>query len=264
MRRCIEQYGPDPAQVGEWFLPERSGAPMVILVHGGFWRPVWHRDLEEPSAINLAEHGFAVFNCEYRSYDHSWPATLLDTAAAIDLALATAPEHGVDVSRRAVCGHSAGGGLVAWATSRAGIRPDYLGYDPSPPAFDAVILHAPVASWARASQDNLGDGAVDMFMGGQPEDVPQRYTDSDPIGLVPDTAGRRLLVHGADDGDVPVSQSLMYAQHLGQHGIAVEHVIRPGEGHYEILDPESAAAAQRREFLIEVLQESPRERKQDS
>jgi acetyl esterase/lipase len=263
MQRSIERYGPDPAQVGEWFLPEHSGAPMVILVHGGFWRPIWRRDLEEATAINLAEHGFAVFNCEYRDYEHDWPAALLDTVAAIDLAFTSAPAHDVDSSRRALCGHSAGGGLVAWTTSRGGIPQGHPGANPSPPIFDAITLHAPVASWVQASHDNLGDGAVDTFMGGPPEVKPQRYAASDPIGLTPDPASRRLLVHGDNDADVPLSQSTAYAHHLRSHDMAVDYVLRPGEGHYEILDPDSPASVQRREFLIEALQDSRQQHHRD-
>ena len=262
MQRVIEHYGADPAQVGEWFLPDHTGAPLVILVHGGFWRPVWRRDLEEPSAQDLAAHGFAVFNVDYRTYEHPWPTTLADTAAAIDHAFAAARRHGVDTTRRVICGHSAGGGLVAWATSRAALAEHLPGADTAAPTFDAVILHAPVASWAQASHEHLGDGAVDTFMGGRPEDVPQRYADSDPIGLVPDPAGRRLILHGDADTDVPLSQSLAYTHHLHSHDVVVEHVTRPGEGHYEILDPDSPVSQLRRDFLTEVLL-APRQRHAD-
>ncbi len=253
MQRIVEHYGDDPAQVGEWFLPDHAGAPLVIVVHGGFWRPVWRRDLEEPAAMDLAEHGFAVFNIDYRTYENPWPTTLLDTAAAIDHAFATARGHGVDTTRRAIYGHSAGGGIVAWATSRAALGSDLPGADPAAPTFDAIILHAPVVSWAQASHEQLGEGAVDTLMGGRPEDVPQRYAASDPIGLIPDAAGRRLLLHGDADTDVPVSQTLAYTHHLRSHDVVVEQVIRPGEGHYEILDPESSVSDVRRQFLSEVL-----------
>ncbi len=240
--RVVETYGTDPMQVGEWFLPESANPPLVVLVHGGFWRPVWRREIEEPSALDLAAHGFAVFSIEYRTYENAWPATLDDTAAAIDHALVSAVRHGVDTTRRAICGHSAGGGLVAWATSRGVLPP-----------FDAIILHAPVVCFSQASKEHLGDGAVDTLMGGRPEDVPDRYALCDPAVLVPDSAGRRVILHGDADSDVPLTQSESYRRHVIEQGQRLELMLRPGEGHYEILDPASAVSDVRRALLREAL-----------
>ena len=253
MRRLIEPYGDHKRQFGEWFLPDHDGAPLVMLVHGGYFRPVWRLDLEEAAAIDLAEHGFAVWSIEYRTYEHPWPTTQLDVAAAIDLSLTVGARHGVEVTRRALLGHSAGGGLAAWATSRRGLPMTAPGADPTAPLFDLVILHAPVACLAIGSREHLGDGAIDTFMGGRPEDVPDRYAVTDPAALAPDAAGRRILLHGDADVDVPISQSETYLAHLREHGMAADLAVIPGDSHYEILDPSSPVSALRRDLLIDTL-----------
>ena len=253
MRRLVEPYGADPRQFGEWFLPETGAAPLVILVHGGYFRPVWRLDLEEAAAIDLAEHGFAVWSIEYRTYEHPWPTTQLDVAAAIDQGIANAASHGVDSSRRALLGHSAGGGLAAWATSRRHIPVGAPGHDPSAPTFDLIVLHAPVACLTTGSRAHLGDGAIDTFMGGRPDDVPERYAVTDPHGLEPDPAGQRVLLHGDADVDVPIAQSEAYLAHLREQGRPAELIVLPGQGHYEILDPASSVSALRRDLLTQAL-----------
>ena len=253
MRRIIEHYGEHSRQLGEWFLPDGGLAPLVVLVHGGYWRPVWKLDIEEATALDLAAHGFAVWSVEYRAYDFPWPTTQLDVAAAIDWGLAHASQHGVDASRRAICGHSAGGCLAAWATSRHGLPVDAPGGDPAAPTFDLIVLHAPVACLEIGSRANLGDGAIDTYLGGRPDDVPERYAVSDPLALTPDPAGKRVLLHGDADVDVPVSQSEAYLAHLLANGVAADLTVIPGDTHYEILDPTSAVSALRRDLLIQTL-----------
>lgn len=253
MRRVVEHYGDDARQFGEWFLPEVDGAPLVVTIHGGYFRPVWHLDLEEASALDLAAHGFAVWSIEYRAYDHPWPSTLLDVAAAIDHGLAAAQEHGVDITRRALLGHSAGGALAAWTTSRRALPTHAPGADVAAPTFTLVVLHAPVACLTTGSREGLGQGAIDTFLGGRPEEVPDRYAVTDPCLLTPDLVGRRVLLHGDADEDVPVSQSEAYFEHLLDHGVDAELTVIPGDTHYEILDPTSTTSVLRRDLLTETL-----------
>ncbi len=253
MRRLVEPYGDHPRQFGEWFLPDAERPPLVVLLHGGYFRPVWRLDLEESTALDLAERGFAVWSVEYRTYEFPWPTAMLDVAAGIDQGLAEAAGHGVDSSRRALLGHSAGGALAAWATSRRSLPADRPGYAADSPGFDLVVLHAPVACLEIGSREGLGDGAINTFMGGRPEDVPERYAACDPHALTPDPGGRRVLLHGDADVDVPVSQSETYLAHLRRHGIDADLTVIPGDTHYEILDPTSRVSGLRRDLLTRIL-----------
>lgn len=249
MRRLVESYGAHPRQTVEWFLPSAPGAPLVVIVHGGFWRPVWQMDLEEPIAVDLAGHGFAVCSLEYRSYDNPWPATLADVATAIDHAFRRGAELGVDTTRAAILGHSAGGMLALWAVSRRSLPAGAPGTPATHSPFDLAILSAPVACLAQAWQESVGDGAVDQLMGGGPTEVSGRFAIADPAGLIPDAATEIVLMHGDADDEVPLSQSEGYLRHAQSLGAHARLIVLPGDGHYEILDPTSEASAIRRDLL---------------
>jgi acetyl esterase/lipase len=252
IRRLVRAYGEHPRQVGEWFLPAHSrDVPLVVLVHGGFWRPKWDRSLEVDVACDLAEHGLAVWNIEYRSYDDRWPATLEDVATAIDFGVADAREFGVDTSRSAIVGHSAGGMLALWSISRsdtsAGSAVSLRGVAH---VFDLAVVTAPVACLGSAADDGIGEGAVEQFVGGSPSSVPERYAVSDPSRLTPHSHTRIVLIHGSADDEVALSQSQMYATTMAERGIDVTFTVISGGGHYEILDPTSEESAIRRELLL--------------
>jgi len=121
------EYGPLPDQVADLYLPSNVAAPVptVVLVHGGFWQAPYRRDLMEPTARDLCASGVAVLNLEYRRCGAGgggggFPSTLADVAHGIDwLASDAAREtYGLDASRVALVGHSAGAQLVLWAAQR--------------------------------------------------------------------------------------------------------------------------------------------------
>lgn len=130
-------YGAHRDQWGELYLPEREGpVPVVVLLHGGYWRSMWAADLMDALAADLAARGFAVWNLEYRRADrHGWAATTEDVAAGLDalhhLDIAAPDLAAPDLNRVAVAGHSAGaqlglraaadGARVRLAVSLAGV-----------------------------------------------------------------------------------------------------------------------------------------------
>lgn len=250
IRRIVRSYGEHPRQVGEWFLPaDAHGVPLVILVHGGFWRPKWDRSLEVDVACDLAEHGLAVWNIEYRTYDDPWPATFEDVATAIGSGIDDAHEFGIDTSRSAIVGHSAGGMLVLWAISQSDDDP-MVGLPEVDHVFDLAVVVAPVACLGVAADEGIGEGAVEQLLGGTPLSVPERYAWSDPILHTPRLATRIALIHGSADDEVAVSQSQVYVNAMTKRGLDVTLTVIPEGGHYEILDPASAESAIRRQLLL--------------
>ncbi len=151
---------------------------VVVLVHGGFWRPEYGIEYARPLVPSLVEAGWAVWAIEYRRGTGAQD-TLDDVAAAIR----ALP---IEADVVAAVGHSAGGHLATWAAGQD------LG-------LTHVISQAGVLDLGAAHDAGLGGGAVEAFLGHPPgpEDAAV-----DPIRQVPLDVPV-WCVHGSADTIVP-------------------------------------------------------------
>lgn len=239
------RLGQDPSQVADLHLPAGPGPfPVVVLLHGGYWKTRYGKLIVRPLARELAGLGWAVWNLEYRRVGPGsgprrrgggggWPMTFDDVAGGIDaLATVDAP---LDLTRVDVVGHSAGGQLALWASARATLPEGAVGAAPVVPVRRVVAL-APVTDMARAS------GPAELLLGGTADSVGVRWAQADPLrrGAPPVPA---LVVHGVDDATIPVARSRTYAARTG-----VELIEVPGS-HSDPIDPSTSAWAAAREWL---------------
>ena len=232
------RYGRHRTQTGDLWLPSASSSrsPVVVLIHGGFWRGLIGRKFMNPLAEAICSTGIAVWNIEYRRVGMSrggWPTTLQDVAAAIDVLATTAS---VDPEQVFTCGHSAGGHLALWATarSRATSLWDERTRPINPVRVRGAISLAGVSDLARAEELNLGNGAAAEFLGGSRETVPLRYREASPAEMLP-LGVRQILIHGLDDTVVPASMSENYVVAARQAGDDARYVPLQGVGHRELI-----------------------------
>ena len=137
-------------------------------------------------------------------------------------------------------GHSAGGQLALWAGARPGLPAGAPGAAPRVTLAGAVG-QAAVCDLRMAHARRSGNGVVRRLMGGSPRRVPERYELASPIARLP-LGIPQLLVHGERDRVVSREQSIGYAAAARAAGDAdLTVVIRPGEGHFEHLDPTGGA-----------------------
>jgi acetyl esterase/lipase len=247
------KYGPMQAQEGDLYLPDTTRPPVVCLLHGGFWRMPYGREELAGIAMDIVAKGYAVWNIEYRRVGApggGWPGTVSDVALAVDY-LATLVDDGfdLDLSRVVVAGHSAGGQLALCVSARSpGAR-----FHPARVQPIAAAGLAAVSDLARAYQDAAGNGAVDQFLGGGPDQVPDRYSAASPIELLP-LGVAQLIVHGARDQALPIDLSRHYASTAQALGDRVDVVELPEAGHMDFLDPRSEAHATLCKWLAQVSQ----------
>ncbi|MFE3114135.1 alpha/beta hydrolase family protein [Kitasatospora indigofera] len=237
-------YGHDhPDQVADVILPRGAGAgpaPLVLFLHGGFWRARHDRLHAGEAAGALAGQGYAVANVEYRraGAGGGWPATFTDVALAVDTlpGLVDAAYPGlVDLGRVVYCGHSAGGHLALWAAARDRLPAAAPGRTDAAPRVAGVVGLGAVTDLARAWRSGNGEGAVAEFLDGGPDDLPDRYAAADPSRLGPPSVPT-VLVHGDQDQRVPVEMARRYRDDFGAKLIEL-----PGTGHFELIEPASTA-----------------------
>lgn len=228
---AVLRYGDHPEHVVDVHLPlgPTRPSPLVVLLHGGFWRQQYDRRHIRPMAQALRAEGYVVATPEYRRSGGAggWPKTFDDVAAVrvrLPALLAGLVPHRVAAAPPLLLGHSAGGHLAMWWALTA-------------PATEVagVVALAPVADLARAHADRLDGDAVAALMGGSPSEHPERYAAADPAALL-----RRAvpvppitLLHGTDDRQVPVAHSRDLP--------GVSYVELPGVDHFALIDPLSAA-----------------------
>lgn len=231
-------YGAHPAQFVEVHLPPGAGPhPVVILIHGGFWRLPWDLDLMRPLAHDLVLRDFATVNVEYRRLGEEgggWPDTCQDVLHAVNHALHALPQlpetSSLDPSRTALVGHSAGGHLALWAASH--LRGHVA----------MVVSQAGVVDLRAASRDRLDEQAgkapaATEFMHGELPEAPA-YGLASPIELLPlGSQVFQLVVHGDADNRVPFRQSLDYVEAAEVRGDDVRLAAFTGMGHFELIDP---------------------------
>ena len=247
------RYGPADEHVADVRLPRpvpgttaARPAPLVIFLHGGFWRAAYDRAHTAPLAAALAGAGYAVCTPEYRRVGEpggGWPGTFDDVAAAVDLLpelVETAAAPGCVTSGPLVlAGHSAGGHLALWAAARHRLPPSSRWHTSAPGPYLGVVGLAAVSDLVACHELQLGGRAADALIGGGPGRYPDRYALADPARLLPLGIPVRL-VHGTRDDRVPCQMSRDYAASAAAagDGVVLDELI--GCGHFEVIDPLSA------------------------
>lgn len=219
---------PDPCSYGEpadvdrvidLRVPTHLENPAVaLLIHGGFWRSQWERDTMSPMATALVREGWATANMEYTRGPGSLSAATADVTSAVAWIRANGEKKGVDASRIALVGHSAGGYL---ALKHAHGDKNLLG----------VVALAPVTDLVAISEVGPDDDPTAVALGGNLGTHEDRWREAELTG---DPLSPVHTVHGTNDENVPPDQSSAYGAAHG--GLVVSHELA-GVDHMQVIDP---------------------------
>lgn len=210
----------------------RTGAPCVIVVHGGGWDNGDRRQIPELNHA-LARRGYAVAAVSYRLAPRfKWPAQREDLLAAIAFLKDHADELGIDATRLVLLGRSAGGQIaltVAYGVPDPAIRGVIGLYAPSDLNFGYVNTH---------ENDMLHSPALmRQFLGGPPDAARANYDSASALRHVTPRSPPTLLVHGENDPLVWHRHSVRLATALTESKVPCAFVSLPWATHAFEVNP---------------------------
>ncbi|MFC7431994.1 MULTISPECIES: alpha/beta hydrolase [unclassified Agrococcus] len=238
--------GRDGRRVPVWvYEPERTGErplPVLLYVHGGGFvlgDPVTYHDRCSSLAADL---GIRVVSVDYRlAPEDPFPAALDDCVDVLRWIHASAHAEGVDGTRVAVGGDSAGGGLAACAVQ--------AGVDEGLPIAFQLLLYPMLDDRTVTREDHAGTGRFVWSTGSN------RHGWTSYLGVAPGgdavppyaVAARREGLAGLPPTwigvgalDLFVEEDIVYARRLRDAGVDVTLVEVPGAFHaFERIVPDA-------------------------
>ena len=215
-------YAPGPRRTLDVFPARGTGNPVMLFIHGGWWRA---RDKEDFTFVvpHYVAAGIAVVMVEYPLVPTVTLDQLVECARqALIWTWQNAASFGADRERLHVTGHSAGGHLTAmmmstdWAARelpRDAIK--------SGAALSGLYDLTPIRLCYINADTRLDAAAVKR---------------NSPIEHLPARAAPRILAVGGKETDEFRRQQEIYAHAWHGAGLPLAIVPLPGDQHYSILD----------------------------
>jgi len=240
-------------------LPADAVKPkLIVWVHGGAWRAGSKSDVP---IRGLLDAGFAIASVDYRlSPVAPFPAQVHDIKAAIRFLRAKEREYGYDAKRIAIAGSSAGGHLAALVgvsnghAELEGKVGEHLGQSSD---VQAIVSFYGMSNLTTILSQSTPHGlkvrvpALQLLLGGQPEDKPELARLASPVFHVNANDPPLLLLHGDQDPQAPINQSHELQGRYDAAGLPCRFVVVHSGKHggNEFFD--EVRLAQVQEFLAE-------------
>ncbi len=192
----------------------KARSPLIIWVHGGAWRS---GSKAEMPLGELVEDGYAVASVDYRlSPQARFPAQIHDLKAAIRFLRGPNVPVRIPSEKIVIAGNSAGAHLAALVGVSNGHSEleGAVGLDgKESSAVQGIISYYGASNLTTILSQSTPHGlkmrvpALDLFLGAQPEQVPNLARLASPVFHVDRHDPPLLLFHGDQDPQMPISQS---------------------------------------------------------
>ncbi len=211
---------------------EGKKVPLIVSIHGG------PGGVESQSFIGytsfgpyapavFASEGYATLVVNYRgslgygekfhqlNYKDIGGGDFRDVMTGVDYLI----DQGVaDPHQLFIRGHSYGGFMTAWAIGQTN-------------RFKAASVESGMTDWISENATTDGPTSMESLFGGAYWENYAEWRKSSPLTYVNNMETPTLILHGADDERVPVTQSIQLCNALKGRGIPARFVYYIGEGH---------------------------------
>lgn len=210
------------------YIPDNSSEiaikqrPAIIVFPGGGYEFLSDREAE-PIALAFAAQGYCAFILKYAIKPAVYPLQLFQAMAAIDYIKNNAEKYHVNKNNIAVIGFSAGGHAAASAATLHSSEAVFKAFKKKENELrpDAAILSYPVIS----NKEFAHKGSL-FNVSGADNQVAEYLSLEERVDQ---NTSPCFLWHTADDGCVPVKNSLVFAEKLAEYSIPFElHVFEKG------------------------------------
>jgi arylformamidase len=233
-------YGSEPSERLDVFTPRAPGAPVLVYLHGGYWRALDKRDQSFVAPPFVAAGAMVVLPnyalCPAVGIEH----IVLQLVQALAWVGRHAAEHGGDPARIVVAGHSAGGHLAAMmlACEWRAVAPD-LPADlvKSALAVSGVFELEPLRHAPFLAPDLKLDAATARRLS--------------PAAM-PAPRGRLISVVGADESEEFRRQNAAIAAAWGARTVPVCEEV-PGRHHMNVLHELAEPSARTHRLALQLL-----------
>lgn len=233
------QGSTNPKHQFDLYLPTKSAGPwpVVVFVHGGFWRPMDRRLFQPFSGLHggvgvaLANHGVATAVIGYRQFPEAAtiPDAIDDVVRAIRHVLDDIARQGGDPTHVYLVGHSAG----AFLTAILALNPEYL--ERAGVAKGQIRGFASLAGvydLARLIPNLNADLADKVRRSAKDEEGLKRFS---PEKLVRADHPPMLLLVGTEEGAAGLEEYRQMSAALRNAKGDLTTVEVPGRGHMEVV-----------------------------
>jgi acetyl esterase/lipase len=214
------------------YYPKTGGPwPVFLYVHGGSWREL---DKAEGAGWRyLNDSGFLVASLNYRlaTSDIKFPAMIEDIKCAVRYLRAHAARYHLDPDAIGVLGASAGGHLAALL----GTADESAGFDVGQYLDQSSRVQAVVTMSGLSDFTVPVEGGVSMAIyfafGALAGTNPTLLAPASPVTYITPDDPPFLILHGDEDGVVPIEQAQILDEKLTAAGVPSTLVVVKGGDH---------------------------------
>mgnify|MGYP003575600593 CR=1 FL=1 len=236
----IPYLGADRSEKMDAYLPKEKGErprPVVIWIHGGGWVGGSKSAARELNICQtLAENGYAAFSIDYKLGQKSegkeakvtevpWPQNIHDCKSAVRFVRKESARFGIDPSRIAISGGSAGAHLalvVGLTAEDAKLNEGGLYTDQSNAISCIIDFYGPTV---------IEGSRVGFFTGKTGEETAANAKIASPVHQVKKDSPPVLVAHGTADKTTDIAFSRDLVAKMKEVGTVHEYIEVPEAGH---------------------------------